>query len=128
MTSIVRYLRSGNMSDSKIKTHKIQVQAARFSLVNKQLYKRSLDEPYLKCLTTHQGQYIVVELHERICGNHLGGRTLAHRAHTQGHYWPTMKANTTTYVRKCDCCQRHAPISKVLAQDIITIMSPWPFS
>ena len=74
------------MSDNKIEAHEIQVQVARFSLINGQLYKRSLDGPYLKCLTTQQGQYILVELHEGICGNHLGGRTLAHRAHTQGYY------------------------------------------
>ena len=45
-----------------------------------------LNEPYLKCLTTEHGQYVLVELYEGICGNHPGGRTLAHRAHTQGYY------------------------------------------
>ena len=60
--------------------------AARFSLMNGQLYKRSLDGLYLKCLTTQQGQYILPELHEGICGNHPSDRTLAHRTHTQGYY------------------------------------------
>ena len=53
MTPIVRYLSSGELQDNKAKAHKIQVQVARFSLVNNQLYKRSLGKPYLKCLT-HQ--------------------------------------------------------------------------
>ena len=72
----MHYLSSGELSDNRIEAHKIQVQAARFSLVNEQLYKRSLDESYPKCLTPQQGQYILAELHEGICGNHLEGKNL----------------------------------------------------
>ena len=79
---MVHYLSSRKLPDSKIEAHKIQVQTTRFSLVNGQLYKRSLDRPYLKCLTTQQGQYVLAELHERICGNHPDSKTLAHRAYT----------------------------------------------
>ena len=84
--------------------HKVQIQSARFSLVDGQLYKRSLGGPYLKCLTPEQGQYVLAELHEGICRNHPRGRTLAHRAHTQGYYWPTMKSDDADYVKKCDPC------------------------
>ena len=45
MTPIVHYLSSGELPDDMAKAHKTQVQAARFSLVNDQLYKWSLDEP-----------------------------------------------------------------------------------
>ena len=55
-------------------------------------------------------------------------RTLAHRAHTQGYYWPTMRADATTYTRKCDSCQRLAPFLKSSVQDLISISSPWPFA
>ena len=115
MTPIMHYLSSGELLDKRIEAHKIQVQTTRFSLVNGQLYKRSLDGPYLKFLTPQQGQYILVELHERICRNHPSARTLAHSAYTQGYYWPNMRADVAAYVRKCDRCQRQAPISRVLA-------------
>ena len=72
MTPIVRYLSLGEFPDNRIEAHKIQVQAARFSLVNGQLYKRSLNGPYLKCLTSQQGQYVLEALYEGICGNHPG--------------------------------------------------------
>ena len=52
MTPIVHYLSSRALPDNKVEAHKIQVQAAKFSLVNGQLYKQSLDSPYLKCLTS----------------------------------------------------------------------------
>ena len=124
MDPITLYLSTGQLPTERNKAHKLQIQAARFSLIDGQLFKRSFDSPYLKCLTLEQRQYVLVELHEGICGNHLGGRTLAHRAHTQGYYWPTMKANAADYTRKCDRCQRLAPILKSSVQDLISISSP----
>ena len=55
MDPIVQYINTGELPNERDKAHKIQIQSARFSLVNGQLFKRSLDRPYLKCLTTEQG-------------------------------------------------------------------------
>ena len=52
MAPIMHYLRSGELQDNRVEARKVKVQAARFSLVNGKLYKRSLDGPYIKCLTT----------------------------------------------------------------------------
>ena len=71
---------------------------------------------------------MLAELHEGIYGNHPGGKTLAHKSHTQGYYWPTMKVDMTDYTKKCDRCQWLAPILKSPVQDLISISSPWPFS
>ena len=100
MDPIRLYITTRELPDDRRKAHKVQVQSARFSLVDGLLYKRSLGGPYLKCLTAEQGQYVLVELHEGICRNHSGGRTLAHRAHTQGYYWLTMKSDAADYVKK----------------------------
>ena len=100
MTLVACYLSSGELPNNKAEARRIQVQVAWFSLFNGQLYKRSLGEPYLKCLAQQQGQYILVELHDGLCGNHPGGKTLAHRAHTQGYYWSTLRVDVTAYVRK----------------------------
>ncbi|RVW81428.1 Pol polyprotein [Vitis vinifera] len=71
--------------------------AARFTLIGGHLYKRSFTGPYLRCLGHSEAQYVLAELHEGICGNHTGGRSLAHRAHSQGYYWPTMKKDAAAY-------------------------------
>ena len=52
MDPILQYINTGELPDNRNKAHKIQIQSARFSLVNRQLFKRSLDGSYLKCLTT----------------------------------------------------------------------------
>ena len=128
MDPIWLYLATGELPNDRGKAHKVQIQSARFSIVDGQLYKRSLGGPYLKCLTPEQGQYVLAELHEGICGNHQGGRTLAHQAHTQGYYWPTMKSDATNYVKSCDSCQRMSPILKSPVQDLVSIANPWPFA
>ena len=128
MDPIVQYINTGELPNERDNAHTIQIQSAIFYLVNGHLFKRSLNGPYLKCLTTEQGQYVLAELHEGICGNHPGSRTLAHRAHTQGYYWPTMRSDAVDYVQKCDRCHLQALFMRSLAQDLISITSPWPFA
>ena len=115
----MHYLSLEAFPDNEIEAHKIQVQVARFFLMNGQLYKRSLDRPSLKRLNPQQGQYILAELHEGICGNHLSYRTLAHMAHTQGYYWPTMRANATASVKKCDAPKSGGPLITHQPLDIV---------
>ena len=73
MDPIRLYITTGELPDDRSRAHKVQIQSARFSLVDGLLYKRSLGGPYLKCLTPEQGQYVLAELHEGICGNHSRG-------------------------------------------------------
>nr|CAN69893.1 hypothetical protein VITISV_005621 [Vitis vinifera] len=107
---IIGYLRTGTLPEDPKQAHKIRVQAARFTLIGGHLYKRSFTDPYLRCLNHSETLYVLAELHEGVCGNHSRGQSLVHRAHSQGYYWPTMKKDAADYVKKCDKCQRHAPI------------------
>nr|CAN68770.1 hypothetical protein VITISV_018662 [Vitis vinifera] len=124
---ITEYLRTGTLPGDPKQAHKIRVQAARFTLIGGHLYKRSFTGPYLRCLGHSEAQYVLAELHERICGNHTGGRSLAHRAHSQGYYWPTMKKDAAAYVKKCDKCQRYAPIPHMPSAALKSVSGPWPF-
>ena len=128
MDPIRLYIATGELPNYRDQAHKVLIQSARFSMIDGQLYKRSLGGPYLMCLTPEQGQYVLTKLHKGIFGNHSGGRTLAHRAHTQGYYWPTMKSDAANYIKKCDPCQRMSPILKSPVQDLVSISSPWPFT
>nr|CAN75043.1 hypothetical protein VITISV_042110 [Vitis vinifera] len=126
--NIAEYLRTGTLPGDPKQAHKIRVQAARFTLIEGHLYKRSFTGPYLRCLGHSEAQYVLAELHEGICGNHSGGRSLAHRAHSQGYYWPTMKKDAAAYVKKCDKCQRYAPIPHMPSATLKSISGPWPFA
>ena len=50
------------------------------------------------------------EVHEGICGNHSGSRSLVHKLVQTGYYWATMQKDAQTYVKACDKCQRFSNI------------------
>ena len=71
--------------------------------------------------------YILKEVHEGICGNHIGARTLVRKTLRQGYYWPTMLKDATELVRKCKACHEHAKISHLPSELLTSVTSPWPF-
>ena len=122
--AIIEYLRTGVLPKEPKQAHKTQIQTARFTLIKGHLYKRSFTDPYLRCLDHAEALYVLAELHEGVCENHSGGRSLVHRAHSQGYYWPMMKKDVAAYVKKCDKCQRHAPIPHVSSETLKPISGP----
>ncbi|RVW94558.1 Transposon Tf2-8 polyprotein [Vitis vinifera] len=65
----------------------------------------------------------------KVCSHRrIGGRTLAHRAHSQGYYWPTMRQDVENYVKRCDRCQRYPPIPRMPSEALNPVTSPWPFA
>ena len=70
----------------------------------------------------------VEELHEGVCGSHTGGRSLSHRALTQGYWWPNMQKEAQEYVKKCDQCQRFAPNIHQPGGVLNPLSSSWPFA
>lgn len=84
--------------------------AFKFMLLNGQLYKKSFSYSLLKCVGPADANYILREIHEDTCGNHLGNISLAYKALRQGYYWLTMQKNAAELVQKCDSYQRHAKV------------------
>ena len=92
------------------------------------LYRRSFSGPYLLCVHPDQVESLLEEMHEGICGSHTGGRSLAHRAITQGYWWPNMQREALEYVKKCDQCQRYSPSIHQPGGVLNPLSSPWPFT
>ena len=87
---LISYLKNGVLPDGKKVARKLKVQAVRFVLIRDVLYKRGFSHPYLRCLGTKEADYVIREIHEGICGNHSGSRSLVHKLVRAGYYWPTM--------------------------------------
>ena len=77
--TIASYLKDGVLLDEKEAARKVKVRAARFVLIKDVLYKRGFSRPYLRCLGNEEADYVMREVHEGICGNHLGSRSLVHK-------------------------------------------------
>ena len=91
MDPIVLFLEKDILLEEKSEAEKIRRNAHRFWLSeDRKLYKRSFSSPYLLCIHPEASELLLEELHERICGSHTRGRSLSHRALTQGYWWPNM--------------------------------------
>ena len=105
MNPLVLFLEEDILPDDKIEANKIRRNTSRFWLSeDKKLYKRYFLGPYLLCMHLEASKLILEELHEGICGSHTGGRSLAHKAITQGYWWLNMQRDAHEYVKKCDQC------------------------
>ena len=86
MDPVVLFLKEDISPEEKSKADKIRRKAPRFWLSEDQkLYKCSFSKPYLLCIHHEVSELLLKELHEGICGSHTGGRSLSHRAITQGY-------------------------------------------
>ena len=109
MDPLIAYLRDDCLSQDPRAANVIKRKALRYWLSKEgNLYKRSFSRPYLLCVHPNLVDDLLFEIHEGICGSHTGGRSLAHRAMSQGYWWPYMQSDAVRYVRKCDKCQRFA--------------------
>uniref|UniRef100_A0A2N9HA60 RNA-directed DNA polymerase n=1 Tax=Fagus sylvatica TaxID=28930 RepID=A0A2N9HA60_FAGSY len=106
MTPIINYLEDETLPTDPVEARKLKVRCTRFALIQGILYKRSFSLPYLRCLDKAEADYVMREVHEGICGNHSGARSLVHKLVRAGYYWPTMQKDAVSYVRACDKCQR----------------------
>ena len=87
MNSIIQFLKEDILPEEKIEADKLRRKATSYWLSeDHKLYKRSFLGSYLLCVHPKQIESLLEEVHEGICGSHTGGRSLAHRAITQG-YW-----------------------------------------
>ena len=101
---IKAHIQTGWLPNDVTKARKFVVRALKYSLIDEILYKRSYVVPYLRCLRPDEAFLALEEVHEGICGQHLGGRALAHKITRLGFYWLEMMADAKEYLKKCDRC------------------------
>ena len=86
MDPIWDYLIEGLLPDDPKEAFKLRTRLARFTIHKGSLYKRGFFIPVLKCITGKDADYVLREVHECVCGNHIGDRALAGKALRQEYY------------------------------------------
>ena len=78
----------------------------------------------------HESEAIEVlnAIHSGVCGNHSRGRSLAHKAITAGYFWPYMMKDAMKFVKRCEKCQKHAPLIHQHSEPCHLVVSLWPFA
>ncbi|XXG70590.1 hypothetical protein AAC387_Pa07g0034 [Persea americana] len=127
--SIIAYLRNDRLLEDKNEAYKIRLKAARFWLSpDDKLYKKSYTGPYLQCVHPSKFEDFLYEIHEGVCGSHIGGLSLAYRAISQGYWWPYMQKDAQLYDRKWEKCQKFSHSLHQPTQDLSLLSSSWPFA
>ncbi|XP_076944715.1 uncharacterized protein LOC143615486 [Bidens hawaiensis] len=104
MDPIKDYLAKGILSQEKAEAQKIRLKALQFQLRDGILYKRSFLGPLLCFVDADDASYFIREIHESICGLHVGPRIVAARITNTVYYWPGMHIDDVKELKKCDSC------------------------
>ncbi|KAG7567252.1 Ribonuclease H-like superfamily [Arabidopsis thaliana x Arabidopsis arenosa] len=126
-TPIREYILNGTLPTDKWEARSLKAKSARFCISNDILYRRSISGPDMICIFGQQVRTVIKEIHEGVCGNHSGGRSLAFKVKRYGYFWPTLIADCEEYARKCEQCQKHAPSIHQPTELLSSVSSPYPF-
>jgi hypothetical protein len=90
----------------KTANKKIERQALKYTLLDDDLYRRTIDGVLLKCLAEEQAKVAVREFHDGIRGAHQSAHKKNWLLRRVGFYWSTMMDDCINYQRGCEACQR----------------------
>ena len=108
MTPYQRYLADALLPLEPAEAKRIKKSSSKFTLIDGDLFRFGFTHPVLVCVHGEQCTRLMSELHEGICGSHVGGRALAGRVLRAGYYWPTLREDCVGYAQRCRQCQQHA--------------------
>ena len=77
MDLIWDYLIEGLLLNDPKEASNLRSRFARFTIHRGALYKRGFFTPILKCIVKEDADYVLREVYEGVCGNHIGARALA---------------------------------------------------
>jgi hypothetical protein len=108
---------------------KIKRQELKYTSLDDDLYRRTIDDVLQKCLGKEQANVVVWETHDGICvaDQSVHKMNWLLRGGGAGFYWPTMTDDCIKYQRGCEACQRFGNIQLAHASVMNSIGKPWPF-
>jgi len=73
ITPYQRYLADGVLPIDSTEVRKMKKSSSKFTLIDGELYRFGFTNPLLVCVHGEKCTRIMAELHEGICGSHIGG-------------------------------------------------------
>jgi len=127
MTPYRRYIADRILPAEPGEGKRIKRNSARYTLIDGALFRHGITHLILTCVSGDECTKIMSELHEGICGSHVGGRSLASKVIRAGFYWPSVREDCVRYAQRCKQCQMHADWHKAPPEELRSMYSPWPF-
>jgi ribonuclease HI len=80
---------SSRLPKDESEAERIVCQASGYYVKDGDLYRRRPNGVALKCISTHQGQELLRDIHTGECGHHASTSTHAAKEYRSGFYWPS---------------------------------------
>ncbi|XP_042962483.1 uncharacterized protein LOC122296752 [Carya illinoinensis] len=121
---IIKYIDANEVHDDTWEARKIKNTAARYTIVKGILYRMRYSTPLLRCIPFKEAQFVLAGVHERICGDHLGGQVLENKVMRAGNCLQRALEDSKEYVRKYKKCQKYSRMSHHLPNELTSITLP----
>jgi hypothetical protein len=122
------YLITGDLPQDKVEARRLQRRAQAYTIINSELYKRSVSGIFQKCIKLEEWIELLREIHQGECRHHASSRALVAKAFCHGFYWPTAQKDVEQLVKQCNSGQRFSKHRNTLAVALKTIPLTWPFA
>jgi ribonuclease HI len=123
---IMAYLRGHYEPRDELEEQRLKQRARGYAVVDGELYKSGITEPWLRCITSKKGLGLLKEIHSGFCGAQIGTRALARKAIKQGFYWPSIDNDAKKLVQECEACQKTANQQNLPSMPVHLIPPSWP--
>jgi hypothetical protein len=102
-------------------------QVLKYTSIDDELYRRTIDGVLVKCLGEEQAKVAVWDVHDGICGAHQSAYKMNWLLWRAGFYWSTMMDDCVKYQKGCEARQRFGNIQLAPTGVMNSIVKPWPF-
>jgi hypothetical protein len=82
------YLITGDLPKDEVEARRLQCHAQAYTIINSELYKRSVSGIFQKCIEPEEGLELLREIHQGECGHHASSRALVAKVFRHSFYWP----------------------------------------
>ncbi|XP_071681616.1 uncharacterized protein [Lolium perenne] len=121
------YLTDGVLPDDRVQARQIERRAKAYTIINHQLYKRSVSGVFQRCVEPAEGIELLREIHQGECGHHASSRAIVAKAFRTA-FRRSRSRDAEDLVKKCNGCQRFAKQRHQPASALKTIPITWPFA
>jgi hypothetical protein len=107
-----------------VQSRRVQWKALSYTLINNELYRRTVDGVLLKCLGREEFKVAMGEVHEGMCGTHQWAYKMRWAPKRAGMYWPSMLKDCFQNYRGCEQCHKFGKVQGAPASMLHPIVKP----
>ena len=102
----MNYIANSELPDDEVEARQIRHRAHTYTIINKELYKRSVSGIFQRCVDVDTSYRLLKDIHQGECGHHASSRAIVAKAFRHGFYWPTALEDAEQLVHAYNGCQR----------------------